>query len=117
MVVAAVLAGATAFIVSSLQSKVYEGKTTLIVGQSLSSANPDYTQFLVAQGLSETYAAIAETRPILERVIEELGLKDTPGYRAGCTLVHRGHLVSDHQGFGTPTRRAPPPSRTRSAIS
>jgi non-specific protein-tyrosine kinase len=78
MVVATVLAGAAAFVVSSLQPKVYEGRAQLIVGQSLSAANPDYTQLLVAEGLSETYAAVAKTRPILEGVIEELGLRDTP---------------------------------------
>ena len=83
MILAPVLAGATAFLVSSIQPKVYEGQTTLIVGQSLSAANPDYTQLLVAQGLSETYASIAETRPILEGVIEELGLEETPGTLAG----------------------------------
>lgn len=76
MVAATLLAGATAFAVSSLQAKEYEGQTTLIVGQSLSAANPDYTQLLVAQGLSETYASIAETRPILDGVIEALGLTD-----------------------------------------
>jgi capsular exopolysaccharide synthesis family protein len=76
LIAAPIVAGATAFAVSSLQDKVYEGQTTLIVGQSLSAANPDYTQLLVAQGLSETYASIAETRPILDGVIETLRLED-----------------------------------------
>ena len=74
IVVTTVLAGGAAFVVSSLQEKVYEAKATLIVGQSLSSSNPDFSQLLVSQGLSETYAAVAKTRPILERVIEDLGL-------------------------------------------
>ena len=67
--------GAAAFGVSSLQQKVYEAKATLIVGQALSAANPDYTQLLVAQNLSATYAHVAKTRPILESVIKELGLE------------------------------------------
>jgi non-specific protein-tyrosine kinase len=74
---ATIVAGAVAFIVSSVQPKIYEAKATLIVGQSLSAANPDYNQLLVAAGLSTTYAAIAETRPILENVIKNLGLEDT----------------------------------------
>jgi non-specific protein-tyrosine kinase len=78
MVLAAVLAGTAGFVVSNLQQKVYEAKATLIVGQALSTANPDYTQFLVAQNLSATYAAVAETRPILERLITELRLGITP---------------------------------------
>ena len=78
MAAVTVLAGATAFVVSSLQQKTYEAKAILIVGQSLSAANPDYNQLLVAEGLSTTYAAIAETRPILEKAITELGLDDSP---------------------------------------
>jgi capsular exopolysaccharide family len=87
MVVTAVLAGATAFVVSSAMPKVYEAETTLIVGQSLSAANPDYSQFLVDQSLSSTYAAVAKTRPILESVIDKLGLADTPGELADRVRV------------------------------
>jgi capsular exopolysaccharide synthesis family protein len=79
MVVAALVAGAAAFVVSNLQQKVYEAKATLIVGQALSATNPDYSQLLVAQNLSATYAAIAETSPILESVIRELNLEVDPG--------------------------------------
>jgi non-specific protein-tyrosine kinase len=77
MIAAALVGGIAAFTISSLQQKVYESKATLIVGQALSATNPDYTQLLVAQNLSTTYAAIAKTRPILEAVITELGLKET----------------------------------------
>lgn len=84
---ATLLAGATAFVVSSLQQKVYEAKATLIVGQSLSAANPDFNQLLVAEGLSSTYASIAETRPILEKVIEKLGLEDAPSELAARVRV------------------------------
>lgn len=77
IVLASVMAGATAFAVSSLQQKTYEGRATLIVGQSLLASNPDYTQLLVSQGLSGTYAAVAKTRPILDAVIQKLGLDDT----------------------------------------
>ena len=79
MLVAAVMAGAAAFVVSNLQQKVYEAKATLIVGQALSAANPDYTQLLVAQNLSSTYATVAKTRPILESVIKDLGLEASTG--------------------------------------
>ena len=71
------LIGVAAFQVSSLQQKVYEAKATLIVGQSLSSVNPNYTQLLASQNLSTTYAAIATTRPILNNVIGRLSLPVT----------------------------------------
>ncbi len=100
MVVAALLAGAAAFGISSLQQKVYESKATLIVGQALSATNPDYTQLLVAQNLSATYAAIAKTRPILEAVIAELRLKETTDELAGRVRVEiagQQHDVVHHR--------------------
>lgn len=78
LMAAIVLAGAAGYLVSSLQPKLYESRETLIVGQSLAAINPDYNQLLVSQRLSGTYAAVAETRPILEKVISKLGLEDTP---------------------------------------
>jgi polysaccharide biosynthesis transport protein len=78
LVVTVVLAAGAAFVVSSQLPKAYEAKATLIVGQSLSAVNPDYTQVLVSQRLSTTYATVATTRPILEKVIAELGLGQAP---------------------------------------
>ncbi len=73
--VAGVLFAAGGALVLSLQlARTYEAKATLIVGQSLSATNPDYTQLLVSQRLSTTYAAVATTRPVLEAVINALGL-------------------------------------------
>ena len=72
------LAAGTAFLVSSALPKVYEGTATLIVGQSIQSANPDYNQLLASQRLSQTYAEIATTTPLLERVIAANALSITP---------------------------------------
>lgn len=68
------IAAAASYIVSSGLPKTYEAQARLIVGQSLTSANPDYTQLLASQRLSQTYATVATTRPLFERVIEKLGL-------------------------------------------
>lgn len=78
MVVTVLLAAGVAYGISTVQQKTFESKATLIVGQSLTAANPDYTQLLASQRLSSTYAAIATTRPILEAVISDLGLADDP---------------------------------------
>ncbi len=78
LTVSVLLAAGAAFVLSNLQPKVYEAKATLIVGQSLSGINPDYTQLLASQRLSTTYAAVATQRPRLEAVIKKLGLDETP---------------------------------------
>lgn len=77
LVVSVLLAAGAAYVVSSLLPKSYEAKATLIVGQSLSSVNPDYAQLQVSQRLATTYAGVAMTRPILDSVIKQLGLDMT----------------------------------------
>jgi succinoglycan biosynthesis transport protein ExoP len=77
LVASVVVAAGAAFVVSSMLPKTYEAKATLIVGQALSAANPDYTQLLVSQRLSATYARVAMTRPILESVIAKLDLAES----------------------------------------
>ncbi|HTC85595.1 MAG TPA: Wzz/FepE/Etk N-terminal domain-containing protein, partial [Candidatus Acidoferrum sp.] len=73
-----ILAGAAAFIVTSFQPKVYESTTTLIVGQSLSAANPDVQQIQASQTVAATYSQVATTQSVLGRVIAKLGLNETP---------------------------------------
>jgi len=78
VVASALLAGGVAFVVSGQLPKTYEARAIILVGQSLSTVNPDYTQLLASQRLSTTYAKVATTRPILREVIAELGLTETP---------------------------------------
>ena len=87
MAIAVVLAGGAGYLASSLQQKVYEAQSTLIVGQALSAPNPDYTQLLVAQNLSSTYATIAHTGPMMQKVIDDLKLNVTPGDLSGRIRV------------------------------
>jgi non-specific protein-tyrosine kinase len=77
LVASVLLAASAAFLVSGTMPRIYEAKSTLIVGQSLTSANPDYNQLLASQRLSQTYATVATTRPLAQRVIARLGLQMT----------------------------------------
>jgi polysaccharide biosynthesis transport protein len=78
-VLSVLLAAGPAFYISSnMLPKTYEAKSTLIVGQSLSAVNPDYTRLLASQRLSVTYAAVATKRPILDAVVKQLHLVVTP---------------------------------------
>lgn len=77
VIVGVLAAGLAALGLSLAMPKVYEADTTLIVGQSLVSANPDYNQILASQRLTQTYATIALTRPLLDAVISSLHLQLT----------------------------------------
>jgi capsular exopolysaccharide synthesis family protein len=74
LILSVILAGAVAYVVSTNLPKVYEGKVTLIVGQSTQATNPDLNQLLASQRLSQTYAELATTSPLIQRVIEKNGL-------------------------------------------
>ncbi len=88
LLVASTLAvGVAAFVLSSLQPKVYEARTTVIVGQSLSGVNPEYNQLLVSQRLSATYASIATTHDLLAGVVDELDLTTSPASLATRVFV------------------------------
>ena len=78
LVASAILAGVAAYVFASAQPPVYEARSIVLVGESLTGLNPDYNQLLVSQRLSTTYAAVAGTRPILEKVIAAVGLEDSP---------------------------------------
>lgn len=78
IVVCVLLASGAAYLISGALPKVYEGKVTLIVGQSLTSTNPDYNAILASQRLSQTYADLATTTPILQKVLSKSGLTLTP---------------------------------------
>ena len=78
IIAAVVLAGVAAYLVSNALPKVFEGKVTLIVGQSTQNTNPDYSQLLASQRLSQTYAELATTTPILAQVIAKNGVNATP---------------------------------------
>ncbi len=74
LVLGVLLAGGTAYLVSTNLPKVYEGTVTLIVGQSTQATNPDLNQLLASQRLSQTYAELATTGPLLEKVIASNGV-------------------------------------------
>ena len=81
LVACILLAAGASYLVSSSLTKLYEGKVTLIVGQSLQSTSPDYNQLLASQRLSQTYADLVTTGPLLTKVIDREGLDMTP---EGC---------------------------------
>lgn len=103
------LAAVGTFFFSGLQAKEYEASATLVVGQSLSAANPDYNQLLVSQRLSSTYATVATTRPVLARVIERLNLDETPEHlalRVSASAATDGALLTIGARDGIAARAA-----------
>ena len=73
----AVLAGIIAFAVTSWKSPVYKASATLYVQPSLSTTTS--SALAAAERLAMTYGQMLKGRPVLESVISQLGLDETPG--------------------------------------
>jgi capsular exopolysaccharide synthesis family protein len=78
VLIATIAAAAVAYLVTSSMPKVYEAQAKLIVAQALTTSAPDYNVLLASQRLSQTYAELVTTRPIVSSVIARLSLPDDP---------------------------------------
>ena len=68
------IAGIAAYLISGVLPKVYQADARLVVGQALSSNNPDPNQFETALQLATVYVASAANRPVLDATMTRLGL-------------------------------------------
>lgn len=66
---------------------VYQATTTLMVGQSIQSLNPNAGDIYTSQQLATTYIQIAKTQPVLQGAIEALDLKMSPDQLRGMINV------------------------------
>jgi capsular exopolysaccharide synthesis family protein len=65
------------------QTKLYESKTTLLVGTTFLDPNPSSGQIIIAQQLAGIYADMALREPIQVATMDALGIGWLPQYRAG----------------------------------
>jgi succinoglycan biosynthesis transport protein ExoP len=71
------LAGGIALIASLLMTPVYEASSTLRIGSGGAQGTSDYNDLLAGQRLAQTYARLLTKTPVLEGVLDSLGLSMT----------------------------------------
>ncbi|MCP4536075.1 MAG: polysaccharide biosynthesis tyrosine autokinase [Chloroflexi bacterium] len=64
---------------ASQQSALYQAKATIMVGTGLQNPDPDAWQMNLGRTLASAYAELLRQGPVLEAVIDRLGLNTTPG--------------------------------------
>jgi len=69
-----VIAASVSYYASQQLPRIYETTTTLLVGQVIQTANPTGQDFSTSEQLAESYGQIAVRQPILQAVVENLGL-------------------------------------------
>jgi len=75
---AGLLAGVTAFLVSSRAIPIYETNARLLVSDPPAMRSIDYTSIVSSQSMTKTYAEMLVDRPVLEGVIDQLDLQILP---------------------------------------
>lgn len=65
--------GVTTFVIYSALPKTYEASASVLVGTSLTTENPNYSQVLVWRQLALIFSRIVTTDPILEPVAQQEG--------------------------------------------
>ncbi|MEJ2601614.1 MAG: Wzz/FepE/Etk N-terminal domain-containing protein, partial [Anaerolineales bacterium] len=74
LVLAAVLAAASAYVVSKRMTPVYRASTSLLINEAPANKATDYTSLVTSERLARTYAELMTKRPVLEAIIDQLGL-------------------------------------------
>jgi capsular exopolysaccharide synthesis family protein len=80
IMIAALIAGISTAITILSQPSVYETRTTLMIGQSITSPNPSSTQFYLEQDLARIYADMGRREPVRRAAMEALGMNFLPAY-------------------------------------
>ena len=78
IVLATISAAVISFWISNRQPVTYEARARLIIGPGVEGLNPNENDIQTGGLLMQTYAELATTRPVLQTVIDELGLSLTP---------------------------------------
>lgn len=80
ILLAMLLAGASAFVFARLRPAIYISSGTVMVGTAIQERNPDSQQLSLTQGLAQTYARIAQRPSIKNATMEALGMNWLPQY-------------------------------------
>jgi len=71
-----IIAAGSAYYFSYRQVPVYESSTLVMINAAPSTASANYGSVVTSQQLVETYAQIMTTQPVLDEVIQQLGLAE-----------------------------------------
>jgi non-specific protein-tyrosine kinase len=75
LVLAAIIGAAIGYWGSKQQPQVYKASATIMVGQSIQATNLDTRDIQTSERLALTYASIARRQPVLQGVVDTLGLE------------------------------------------
>jgi non-specific protein-tyrosine kinase len=75
LVLAVVLAGGAAYLVSKRTTPVYQASTTVLINEAPATRSTDYAAIVASERQAKTYAQLISKQPVLEGVISKLALE------------------------------------------
>lgn len=92
LLVSAILPVAVSGFLVNRQPLLYQAKATVMGGTSLQNPSPDPWQMNLSQNLANAYAELVRQRPVIEAVIQRLGLSRAPDQLANQigTFIYAG---------------------------
>jgi non-specific protein-tyrosine kinase len=78
LIVSTIIPGVISYHFASQQPALYQAKATIMVGTGLQDPDPDPNQMNLSRTLAAAYAELLKQGPVLEAVIDRLGLQTTP---------------------------------------
>ncbi len=80
LVLGTAVAVGAAFIALRQQPPVYQTRTALMIGRSLTDPNPNYADVYLIEQLANTYADLARRAPVQKATMASLGINWLPSY-------------------------------------
>ncbi len=74
IVIAVLLAGVSAYVISKRTTPVYQAITTILINEAPATKTTDYTAIVTSERLAQTYSQLMSKTLVLEGVIEQLNL-------------------------------------------
>ena len=75
ILISMIVAGAASFLASRSTPRLYQSRTTLMVGQALQNPNPNASEFYTGQALAQSYTDLVKREPVLRDTLQALGLE------------------------------------------
>ncbi len=96
IVLATGIAGFSSYWATRGAAPIYVASTTLMVGQSIQSLNPNSSDIYTSQQLATTYLQIVKTDPVLQGAIDTLELRMSPeqlGSMVNANIIQGTQLI------------------------
>jgi capsular exopolysaccharide synthesis family protein len=87
LILASVLAGGTAYYLSSRMTPLYQASTLMLINPGQSLRTDDYSNVITGERLASTYSQMLVSRPVLEEAIQKLDLAMTSSQLKGMVTV------------------------------